>query len=59
MLFRRARLQLFPAPVWHVGTGAGKSAALGAVSQHSPDLHVGVFAVGGVGEDDVTAIGRP
>src|SRR5579871_2126388 len=58
-LFRRARLQLFPTPVWHVGAGAGKSAALRTVGQHSPNLHVGVFAVGGVSEDDMTAVGRP
>src|SRR5579871_5031443 len=58
-LFRRARLQLFPTPVWHVGAGAGKSTALSTVGQHGPNLHMGVFAVGSVGEDDVAAIGRP
>ena len=50
---------LFPAPVGHIGAGAGEGTALGAVGEHGPDAHVVGAAVGGVGVDDVAVVGRP
>ncbi len=52
-------LLLLPAPVGHVGAGAGQGVFLGAVGEHGPDSGVLGAAVGGVGVDDVASVGRP
>src|ERR1700723_3564769 len=51
--------RLLPTPVWHIGTIAGQGTFLGSVRQHGPDLHVSGASVGGIGVDDVPAVGRP